>query len=121
MILPRQLKYDSLYGQGAKKFYLQYAFPPSSVGETGRMGGVGRREIGHGNLAERALVRAIPLDFPYTVRVESLITESHGSSSMASVCGGYLAMREAGVPLKEVVAGVAMGAVKDKAAPVDER
>mmetsp|Transcript_6414 Transcript_6414/g.12237 ORF Transcript_6414/g.12237 Transcript_6414/m.12237 type:complete len:727 (-) Transcript_6414:277-2457(-) len=115
-----ELKYDTLWGQGKKRFYLQYSFPPSSVGETGRVGGVGRREVGHGNLAERALSRAIPSDFPYTVRVESLITESHGSSSMASVCGGYLAMREAGVPLKEVVAGVAMGAVKDREAPVEE-
>lgn len=96
-----------------RRFYLQYFFPPSSVGETGRVGGAGRREIGHGSLAERALVPVMPSvdDFPYTVRVESTITESNGSSSMASVCGGTLAMLDAGVPLKEPVAGVAMGLI----------
>lgn len=96
-----------------RHFYLQYFFPPSSVGETGRIGGAGRREVGHGNLAERALAPAVPPrgEFPYTVRVESTITESNGSSSMASVCGGCLAMLDAGVPLKTPVAGVAMGLI----------
>lgn len=81
-----------------RRFYLQYFFPPSSVGETGRIGAPGRREIGHGNLAERALVPVVPSesDFPYTIRVESTITESNGSSSMASVCGGCLSMMDAG-------------------------
>ncbi|KIY96871.1 polyribonucleotidenucleotidyltransferase, partial [Monoraphidium neglectum] len=94
-------------------FYLQYFFPPSSVGETGRVGPAGRRELGHGELAQRALEAVIPSkdDFPYTVRVESTITESNGSSSMASVCGGCLAMLDAGVPLKEPVAGIAMGLI----------
>ena len=99
-----------------KRFYLQYFFPPSSVGETGRMGAASRREIGHGMLAERALAPALPGedDFPYTVRVESNITESNGSSSMASVCAGCLAMRDAGVPLTRSVAGVAMGLILEK-------
>lgn len=81
-----------------RRFYLQYFFPPSSVGETGRVGAPGRREVGHGNLAERALAPVVPSEdeFPYTVRVESTITESNGSSSMASVCGGCLAMLDAG-------------------------
>lgn len=81
-----------------RRFYLQYFFPPSSVGETGRVGAPGRREIGHGNLAERALIPIVPSesDFPYTIRVESTITESNGSSSMASVCGGCLSMMDAG-------------------------
>lgn len=110
---------DSLRGSGfaeeedAARFYLQYFFPPSSVGETGRVGAPGRRELGHGVLAERALAPAVPPaeEFPYTVRVESTITESNGSSSMASVCGGCLAMLDAGVPLKQAVAGIAMGLV----------
>ena len=91
-----------------KEFYLQYAFPPSSVGETGRTGAPGRREVGHGALAEKALRYAMPnsTEFPYAVRVESLITESCGSSSMASVCGGCLALLDAGVPLSDNVAGV---------------
>lgn len=82
-----------------RRFYLQYFFPPSSVGETGRVGAPGRREIGHGNLAERALVPIVPEEntFPYTIRVESTITESNGSSSMASVCGGCLSMMDAGM------------------------
>ncbi|GMH79807.1 hypothetical protein TrST_g3481 [Triparma strigata] len=110
-------KIDSLDGGVGKRFYLQYTFPPSCVGETGRVGAPGRREIGHGNLAERALVPTIPseADFPYTIRVESLITESHGSSSMASVCGGCLSLMDAGVPVKEVVAGIAMGALMENA------
>eukprot|EP00281_Chroomonas_sp_CCMP1168_P015113 CAMPEP_0206218714 /NCGR_PEP_ID=MMETSP0047_2-20121206/3941_1 /ASSEMBLY_ACC=CAM_ASM_000192 /TAXON_ID=195065 /ORGANISM="Chroomonas mesostigmatica_cf, Strain CCMP1168" /LENGTH=735 /DNA_ID=CAMNT_0053641225 /DNA_START=57 /DNA_END=2261 /DNA_ORIENTATION=+ len=102
---------ETLDGEQSKRFYLQYVFPPSSVGECGRVGTPGRREIGHGNLAERGLRAVIPSEeeFPYTIRVESLITESCGSSSMASVCGGTLAMLDAGVPLKRAVAGVAMG------------
>jgi len=104
-------KIDKLDGTIQKNFYLQYTFPPSCVGETGRVGNPGRREIGHGNLAERAIVPALPsiTDFPYSIRVESLITESNGSSSMASVCGGSLALLDAGVPLKSPVAGIAMG------------
>ncbi|KAJ6757600.1 POLYRIBONUCLEOTIDE NUCLEOTIDYLTRANSFERASE [Salix koriyanagi] len=96
-----------------KRFYLQYSFPPSSVGEVGRIGAPSRREIGHGMLAERALEPILPSenDFPYTVRVESTITESNGSSSMASVCGGCLALQDAGVPVKCMIAGVAMGMV----------
>jgi polyribonucleotide nucleotidyltransferase len=84
-----------------------------SVGEVGRVGGVNRREVGHGNLAERALIPCIPdvADFPYSIRAESLITESCGSSSMATVCGCCLAMLDAGVPLKSSVAGVAMGLI----------
>ncbi|CAG9464049.1 unnamed protein product [Pedinophyceae sp. YPF-701] len=95
------------------RFMLQYFFPPSSVGETGRFGPPGRREMGHGKLAERALVPVLPDgdDFPYVMRVESTITESNGSSSMASVCGGCLALQDAGVPIKAPVAGVAMGLV----------
>ncbi|KAK8549149.1 hypothetical protein V6N13_063545 [Hibiscus sabdariffa] len=98
-----------------KRFYLQYSFPPSSVGEVGRMGAPSRREIGHGTLAERALEPILPIEdeFPYTVRVESTITESNGSSSMASVCGGCLALQDAGVPLKCSIAGIAMGLVLD--------
>ncbi|XP_020590049.1 probable polyribonucleotide nucleotidyltransferase 1, chloroplastic isoform X2 [Phalaenopsis equestris] len=99
--------------EDAKRFYLQYSFPPSSVGEVGRIGAPNRREIGHGMLAERALGPILPSeeDFPYTIRVESTITESNGSSSMASVCGGCLALLDAGVPLKSSVAGIAMGLV----------
>lgn len=98
-----------------KRFYLQYSFPPSCVGEVGRMGAPSRREIGHGMLAERALEPILPSDgdFPYTIRVESTITESNGSSSMASVCGGCLALLDAGVPVKRSVAGIAMGMVLD--------
>ncbi|KAF3789475.1 putative polyribonucleotide nucleotidyltransferase 1 [Nymphaea thermarum] len=98
-----------------KRFYLQYSFPPSCVGEVGRIGAPSRREIGHGTLAERALEPILPSeeDFPYTIRVESTITESNGSSSMASVCGGCLALLDAGVPVKRSVAGIAMGMVLD--------
>uniref|UniRef100_A0A5B6ZTB5 polyribonucleotide nucleotidyltransferase n=1 Tax=Davidia involucrata TaxID=16924 RepID=A0A5B6ZTB5_DAVIN len=98
-----------------KRFYLQYSFPPSCVGEVGRMGAPSRREIGHGMLAERALEPILPSedDFPYTIRVESTITESNGSSSMASVCGGCLALQDAGVPVKCSIAGIAMGMVLD--------
>ncbi|KAI0564606.1 Polyribonucleotide nucleotidyltransferase [Gracilaria domingensis] len=109
-------RYETLDGEDASRFYLQYSFPPSSVGEVGRIGAPGRREIGHGKLAERALYAVIPerKDFPYVLRVESNIFESNGSSSMASVCGGCLALLEAGVPLKSSVAGVAMGLVIDE-------
>mmetsp|Transcript_19311 Transcript_19311/g.44905 ORF Transcript_19311/g.44905 Transcript_19311/m.44905 type:complete len:859 (-) Transcript_19311:93-2669(-) len=108
-------KIDKIDGTEEKRFYLQYTFPPSCVGETGRVGAPGRREIGHGNLAERALAPTLPSeeDFPYSIRVESLITESHGSSSMASVCGGCLALMDAGVPIKNPVAGIAMGMLLD--------
>ncbi|MAD95594.1 MAG: polyribonucleotide nucleotidyltransferase [Rhodobacteraceae bacterium] len=104
---------DSLQGMFRSNFLLHYNFPPYSVGETGRMMGPGRREIGHGKLAWRALqaVLPAPTDFPYTIRVVSEITESNGSSSMASVCGGSLSMMDAGVPLKAPVAGVAMGLI----------
>ena len=99
-------KIDSIAGLKQKRFYLQYTFPPSCVGETGRIGMPGRREVGHGNLAERALLPALPSEetFPYTIRVESLVTESNGSSSMASVCGGCLALMDAGVPITSPVA-----------------
>ncbi|KAL5539031.1 hypothetical protein UlMin_043691 [Ulmus minor] len=98
-----------------KRFYLQYSFPLSCVGEVGRIGAPSRREIGHGMLAERSLEPILPSDddFPYTVRVESTITESNGSSSMASVCGGCLALQDAGVPIKGPIAGIAMGMVLD--------
>ena len=104
---------DALHGNYRSNFLLHYNFPPYSVGEVGRVGSPGRREIGHGKLAWRALqaVLPAPTDFPYTVRVVSEITESNGSSSMASVCGGSLSMMDAGVPLKSAVAGVAMGLV----------
>ncbi|MBC6437713.1 MAG: polyribonucleotide nucleotidyltransferase [Rhodobacteraceae bacterium] len=107
---------DALHGTFKSNFLLHYNFPPYSVGETGRMGPPGRREIGHGKLAWRALQAVLPAatDFPYTVRVVSEITESNGSSSMASVCGGSLSMMDAGVPLKAPVAGVAMGLVLEE-------
>lgn len=114
---------DKISGTEEKRFYLQYTFPPSCVGETGRVGTPGRREVGHGNLAERALSPTLPSEeeFPYAIRVESLITESHGSSSMASVCGGCLALMDAGVPIKKPVAGIAMGMLlNDKDSVSDE-
>ena len=106
---------DALHGTQTDNFMLHYNFPPFSVGEAGRMGGVGRREIGHGRLAKRGVLAMMPNkdDFPYTVRVVSEITESNGSSSMASVCGASLAMMDAGVPVKHPVAGIAMGLVKE--------
>ena len=106
---------DGLREEYTKKFLLHYNFPPFSVGEVGRMSGVGRREIGHGNLAERALKVMIPAAeaFPYTVRVISDILESNGSSSMATVCAGSLALMDAGVPVPKSVAGIAMGLVKE--------
>jgi polyribonucleotide nucleotidyltransferase len=107
-------RYETLDdGDAKRKFYLQYSFPPFSVGEVGRMGPPGRREVGHGKLAERALFTSVPSqeDFPYTIRLESNITESNGSSSMASVCGGCLSMMNAGVPIKRPVSGIAMGLI----------
>lgn len=106
-------RYESLDGEGLRRFYLQYSFPPFSVGEVGRVGSPGRREIGHGKLAERALQAILPSKdvFPYVIRLESNITESNGSSSMASVCGGCLAMMDAGVPIKRPVSGIAMGLI----------
>jgi polyribonucleotide nucleotidyltransferase len=106
---------DELAGESFKSYMLHYNFPPFSVGEVGRFSGPGRREIGHGMLAERAIEPVIPADehFPYTIRVVSDILESNGSSSMATVCGGSLALMDAGVPIKKPVAGVAMGLVKE--------
>ncbi|WP_371224699.1 polyribonucleotide nucleotidyltransferase [Roseovarius sp. 2305UL8-3] len=107
---------DALHGNFKSNFLLHYNFPPYSVGEAGRVGPPGRREIGHGKLAWRALQAVLPAatDFPYTIRVVSEITESNGSSSMASVCGGSLSMMDAGVPLKAPVAGVAMGLILEE-------
>ena len=107
---------DALHGNFKSNFLLHYNFPPYSVGEVGRVAGPGRREIGHGKLAWRALQAVLPAstDFPYTIRVVSEITESNGSSSMASVCGGSLSMMDAGVPLKAAVAGVAMGLILEE-------
>lgn len=104
---------DTLEGEKRDAFMLHYNFPPFSVGECGRMGGAGRREIGHGRLARRGVAAMLPKgdDFPYTIRVVSEITESNGSSSMASVCGASLALMDAGVPMKAPVAGIAMGLV----------
>ncbi|HRD78837.1 MAG TPA: polyribonucleotide nucleotidyltransferase, partial [Hyphomicrobiaceae bacterium] len=106
---------DALEGSHESHFMLHYNFPPYSVGETGRMGSPGRREIGHGKLAWRAINPLLPSqeEFPYTIRIVSEITESNGSSSMASVCGGSLALMDAGVPLKRPVAGIAMGLIKE--------
>jgi polyribonucleotide nucleotidyltransferase len=106
---------ESIYGEHFRSFILHYNFPPYSVGEAKRLSGPGRREIGHGALARRALVPVLPQkeDFKYSIRVVSEILESNGSSSMASVCGGCLSLMDAGVPIKEAVAGVAMGLVSD--------
>ena len=106
---------DALEGSRRDPFMLHYNFPPYSVGEAGRMGGTGRREIGHGRLARRGVAAVLPNEeeFPYSIRVVSEITESNGSSSMASVCGSSLALMDAGVPLKAPVAGIAMGLVKE--------
>ncbi|KAA0889903.1 polyribonucleotide nucleotidyltransferase [Pusillimonas sp. ANT_WB101] len=106
---------DSIMGEHRDRFMLHYNFPPFATGETGRFGAPKRREIGHGRLAKRALISMLPKpeDFQYTIRVVSEVTESNGSSSMASVCGGSLAMMDAGVPVGEHVAGVAMGLIKD--------
>ncbi|MGB7978441.1 MAG: polyribonucleotide nucleotidyltransferase [Chlamydiales bacterium] len=106
-------RFEDLHGEGSQRFYLQYFFPPFSVGEVGRIGAPGRREVGHGKLAERALAAILPQqdEFPYVIRLESNITESNGSSSMASVCGGCLALMDAGVPVKRPVSGIAMGLI----------
>jgi len=108
-------KIDALEGQQIDNFMLHYNFPPFSVGEAGRVGTPGRREIGHGRLAKRGVLACMPTtdEFPYSIRVVSEITESNGSSSMASVCGTSLALMDAGVPLKAPIAGIAMGLVKE--------
>ncbi|MBM4166842.1 MAG: polyribonucleotide nucleotidyltransferase [Ignavibacteria bacterium] len=113
--LDEQIMDGLLHEEITKRFLLHYNFPPFSVGEVGRLGGVGRREIGHGNLAERALKNILPgeNDFPYTIRVVSDILESNGSSSMATVCAGSLSLFDAGVPMKKPVAGIAMGLIKE--------
>jgi polyribonucleotide nucleotidyltransferase len=106
---------DALHGEYKDPFMLHYNFPPYSVGETGRIAGPGRREIGHGKLARRGVAAVLPSmdDFPYSIRVVSEVTESNGSSSMATVCGASLAMMDAGIPLRAPVAGIAMGLVKE--------
>ena len=111
--MDEQFTDDLETGEIRKRFMLHYNFPPYSVGEAGRFGSTSRREIGHGNLARRAIEPVLPdeSEFPYTIRIVSEITESNGSSSMASVCGGSLSLMDAGVPLKRAVAGVAMGLV----------
>ncbi|MBA2333585.1 MAG: polyribonucleotide nucleotidyltransferase [Blastocatellia bacterium] len=113
--MDEQFMDDIEKGEVRRRFLLHYNFPPYSVGETGRFGGSSRREIGHGNLARRAIESILPDegDFPYTLRIVSEITESNGSSSMATVCGGCLSLMEAGVPIKRAVAGVAMGLVME--------
>ncbi len=119
-----EMRIDELTGDTFRRFFLHYNFPPWSVGEVKRIMGPGRREVGHGKLAERALESVLPhvteeeraegaVDFPYTIRIVSEITESNGSSSMASVCGGSLSMMDAGVPTKAPVAGIAMGLIKE--------
>ena len=109
-------KVEHVTGEFYKRFMLHYNFPPFSVGETGRFTGPGRREVGHGALAERALAPLVPAEdkFAYTIRIVSDILESNGSSSMASVCGGSMAMMDAGVPLASPVAGIAMGLIMDE-------
>src|SRR5699024_1118714 len=106
---------DSVMSESRDRFMLHYNFPPFSTGATGRMVAPSRRENGHGNLAKRSLETVLPdaEEFQYSIRVVSEVTESNGSSSMASVCGGSLAMMDAGVPIKEHVAGVAMGLNKE--------
>src|SRR6267378_6239910 len=107
---------ESLKGQSFRKFMLHYNFPPYSVGEVKPLRGAGRREIGHGILAERALRAVLPTDdkFPYTLRIVSDILESNGSSSMATVCAGCLSLMDAGVPISSPVAGIAMGLIKEE-------
>ena len=107
---------DAIEGEYRRNFMLHYNFPPYSVGEAGRMGSPGRREIGHGKLAWRAIRPLMPdhADFPYTVRIVSEVTESNGSSSMATVCGSSMALMDAGVPLKRPCAGIAMGLIKEE-------
>jgi polyribonucleotide nucleotidyltransferase len=106
---------DSLTERGSKRFFLHYNFPPFAVGEARMLRGPGRREVGHGNLAERALQGVLPLndDFPYTIRVVAETLESNGSSSMATICGGTLSLMDAGVPIKAPVAGIAMGLIQE--------
>src|SRR5207248_3662682 len=113
--LREEMRLDTLGLQTAKYYWHHYNFPPFSVGEAGFMRGPKRRDIGHGALAERALVPMVPStdEFPYTIRVVSDILESNGSSSMASVCGSSLSLMDAGVPLKRAVAGIAMGLIKE--------
>jgi polyribonucleotide nucleotidyltransferase len=113
---PDEQLIEGLFPESTKRFMLHYNFPPFSVGEVGRVGGPGRREIGHGNLAERALKNLVPpeTEFPYTIRVVSDILESNGSSSMATVCAGSLALMDGGVPIQKAVAGIAMGLVKEE-------
>ncbi len=113
--MDEQFTDDLEKGEVKRRFMLHYNFPPYSVGEAGRFGGSSRREIGHGNLARRAIEAVLPSEeeFPYTLRIVSEITESNGSSSMASVCGGILSLMDAGVPIKKPVAGVAMGLVME--------
>jgi polyribonucleotide nucleotidyltransferase len=110
-----QQRIDGLLPEEDKSFMLHYNFPPFSTGETGRISGPGRREIGHGHLAERSLEQMLPVenDFPYTIRIVSDILESNGSSSMATVCAGTLALMDGGVPIKKPVAGIAMGLIKE--------
>src|SRR5205814_7867013 len=110
-----EMRRDNLGLETAKRYFHHYTFPPFSVGEAGFMRGPKRRDIGHGALAERALVPMIPDQetFPYTIRVVSDILESNGSSSMASVCGSTLSLMDAGVPVKRAVAGIAMGLIKE--------
>ncbi len=114
--MDEQFMDDIEKGEVRRRFLLHYNFPPYSVGETGRFGSTSRREVGHGNLARRAIQSVLPddADFPYTIRIVSDITESNGSSSMASVCGGILSLMDAGVPIKKPVAGVAMGLVMEE-------
>ena len=113
--LKEEMRLDTLGLETKKYYWHHYNFPPFSVGEAGRMGGVKRRDIGHGALAERALAPMVPSieDFPYSIRVVSDILESNGSSSMASVCGSSLSLMDAGVPIKRPVAGIAMGLIKE--------
>jgi polyribonucleotide nucleotidyltransferase len=108
-------KIEGFEGESWKPFMLHYNFPPFSVGEVRRLGGPGRREIGHGALAERAILPVLPGKeaFPYTIRIVSDILESNGSTSMATVCGASLALMDAGVPLKAPVGGIAMGLIKE--------
>jgi polyribonucleotide nucleotidyltransferase len=104
---------DTAMEQRFDKFFLHYTFPPFCTNETKRIGGVSRREVGHGNLARRSLAQVLPVDYPYTVRVTSDVLESNGSSSMASVCSGSMALMDAGVPIKGAVSGIAMGLISD--------
>ena len=99
--------------EGEERFYLHYNFPPFSTGEARPLRGTSRREVGHGNLAQRALKNMIPKDCPYTVRVVSEILESNGSSSMATVCSGTMALMDAGIKIKRAVSGIAMGLISD--------